>query len=101
MRISIVLLAALLLSATAANAISRHISTSLTCDRVQAIIRAEGAAIMRYQSRRNPGLTLYDRHVSNGAYCDTEKYPIATTIPTADTERCVVYRCVDRSGRGR
>ncbi len=101
MRTILLTLTALAMSATAANAISRHNSTSLSCDRVHAIIDAEGAAIMRYQSRRNPGLTLYDRFVSNGAYCDTEKYPITVTIPAADTERCVVYRCIDRSGRGR
>ncbi len=86
---------------TASHAISRHNSQSLSCDSIHAIINAEGAAIMRYQSTRNPGLTLFDRYVRNGAFCDTEKYPVAATIPAADTNRCVVYRCIDRSSVGR
>ncbi len=88
---------ALTVSATAAQAISRHNSTSLSCQRIQSIIQEEGAAIMRYQSTRNPSLRLYDRYVSNGAFCDTEKYPVRATIPAADTNQCIVFRCVDRS----
>lgn len=91
----------LAISASAAHAISRHNSTSLTCDRIHAIIEAEGAAIMRYKSRKNPGLTLYDRYVSNGSFCDTEKYPITVGIPAADTQQCIVYRCIDRSSTSR
>lgn len=91
----------LAMATTTASAISRHNSTSLTCDRIQSIINSEGAAIMRYKSPRNPSLTLFDRYVSNGAFCDTEKYPILATIPAADTNRCLVFRCVDRSSTSR
>ncbi len=98
--LSIVTLA-LAITATSAHAISRHNSQSLSCDTVHEIIDSEGAAIMRYQSRRIPGLPLYDRFVRNGAFCDTEKYPVAATIPAADTDSCVVYRCIDGSGVGR
>ena len=91
----------LIISTSSSYAISRHNSQSLSCDSVHAIIDREGAAIMRYQSRRNPGLTLFDRFVSNAAFCDTEKYPVPATIPTADTNRCEVFRCVDRSSTTR
>ncbi|MEX0344048.1 MAG: hypothetical protein AB3N20_03930 [Rhizobiaceae bacterium] len=101
MRKLLVTMCVITLTSTASHAISRHNSQSLSCDSIHAIIEAEGAAIMRYQSRRNPGLTLFDRYVRNGAFCDTEKYPVAASIPAADTDRCVVYRCIDRSSVGR
>lgn len=101
MRKTIATVLVLAVTTGAANAISRHNSTSLSCDRIQSIIDAEGAAIMRYKSQRNPSLTLFDRYVSNGSFCPTEQYPILATIPAADTNRCIVYRCVDRSSTSR
>ena len=87
-------LLALSLSVLAADAqaISRYESTSLACADVRAIIRAEGAAIMRWRSARNPGLPLYGRYVSHEGYCNFDEYADTVYIPAADTQ-CPVYEC--------
>ena len=65
MRIQPLLAAALaLFAASTAQAIERYNSQAMSCASVQATIRADGAAIMRYASKSNPSLTLFDRYVS-------------------------------------
>ena len=91
----LLLAAAITLAASPASAISRYNSLSLSCARVHAIIGREGAAIMRYPSKFNPGNTLYDRYVANGLYCVRGKYAQVAWIPTADMADCPVYRCQD------
>lgn len=76
-----------------AHAISRYTSTSMSCERVKATIRQEGAAIMRYPSARNPGLQLYGRFVANGRYCSWGEAAVSTSIPAADTRACQVKEC--------
>ena len=61
--------AAVLSAALPAEAIGRYNSTAMSCDRVQATIAADGAAIMRYRSKRSPGLPLYGRYVDDGRFC--------------------------------
>lgn len=87
----------LAVSASQAYAIGKYNISGMTCGQVQAIIAREHAAILRYPSRRNPGLTLYDRYVSNGSYCATEEYAKYTTVPTRDDKTCPVYYCRDYS----
>ena len=53
------------LAAAEAQAISRYNSSSMSCAEVQATVRGEGAAILRYRSTRNPSLQLYGRYVSD------------------------------------
>ncbi|MAS15574.1 MAG: hypothetical protein CMH69_20060 [Nitratireductor sp.] len=76
-----------------AEAISRYTSTAMSCAEVQARIAAEGAAIMRYQSRNNPNLPRYDRYVSHESLCPVGHIGARASIPTADREACPVMRC--------
>lgn len=89
------LLLALSLSmlASQAMAISRYTSTSMSCAKVQNVLRAEGAAILRHQSTRVPGLTLYDRYVSGTGYCPFAHVAKRATVPTADAKSCPVLNC--------
>jgi hypothetical protein len=89
-----ILAACMTLVAFPAAAISRYNSESLSCARVHAIIRSEGAAIMRYPSKFT-GNILYDRYVADSRFCVSGKYAQSTTIPTADRANCPVYRCAD------
>jgi hypothetical protein len=82
-----------LLAATQAQAISRYNSLGLTCGEAQAIVDAEGAAIMRYQSARNPSLTLYDRYVRHRGFCQIPEITVTEWIPTADTPSCPLLIC--------
>lgn len=81
------------LGASQAMAISRYNSTSMTCAAVQDLLRAEGAAILRHQSRRVPGLMLYDRYVAAGSYCPFAHVAERATVPTADARSCPVLNC--------
>ena len=83
-----------------AAAISRYNSQSMSCVRVQSIIRNEGAAIMRYPSKYRPGVTLFDRYVVDERFCTSDKYAQMVTIPTADNPNCRVFRCQQRTGEG-
>ncbi|CAG0977216.1 MAG: hypothetical protein F9K19_25530 [Rhizobiaceae bacterium] len=87
---------ALSLVAFDAHAISRHDIAGMSCSHVQGIVRAEGAAILRYPSPRNPSLTLYDRFVAHGGYCQIDEEAVAFFVPTADTASCAVLKCQPR-----
>ena len=88
-----ILLIPLLLLTAEAQAISRHTSTSMSCDRVQATIRNEGVAIMRYQSKRVPGLQLFGRYVADGRYCNSDEAALPAYIRASDTDSCPVREC--------
>ncbi|MET0597289.1 MAG: hypothetical protein ABWZ57_05405 [Mesorhizobium sp.] len=93
MKPQLLVMAAVLLAAGPADAISRYTSTRMSCDRVKATIYAEGAVIMRWQSRRTPGLPLYGRYVADGRFCELGEYAAWEFIPAADTAECPVYEC--------
>ena len=76
-----------------ASAISRYTSTSLTCDQVQQRIGRDGAAIMRYQSARNPSLPRYGRYVANRSFCKDDEVLDSEYIRARDTESCPVNSC--------
>lgn len=91
-------LIALVLAATAlpAQAISRYNSMQLSCDQAQSRIQREGAVILRYQSKRVQGLPLYDRYVAHGGFCPADQYAKLEVVPTADTNRCRVLKCMPK-----
>ena len=92
MKVLIISLSLVMVSAEA-HAISRHNSNRMTCDAVQQTIRAEGASIMRYASKRVAGMTLYGRYVRNSNYCKAEEAATRAYIPASDTNSCQVYEC--------
>ena len=85
--------AAVLSAALPAEAIGHYNSTAMSCDRIQATIAADGAAIMRYRSKRSPGLPLYGRYVDDGRFCEADEYARTVFIPARDTAQCPVYEC--------
>jgi hypothetical protein len=93
MRIVTIMLPLLLL-ASEASAISRYDVGNMSCDRVQLILGSEGAAILRWRSKRT-GLTLYDRFVYSRAYCQASETTDYASVPTADDPTCAVKRCVE------
>lgn len=76
-----------------AEAISRYTSTSMSCAEVKNTIDGDGAAIMRYQSRRGSGARLYGRFVRNGDFCSSGQRAEVSYIPSADRAQCPVYEC--------
>nr|HMQ58374.1 hypothetical protein [Rhizobiaceae bacterium] len=53
----------------------------------------EGAAILRYRSKRDPSLPLYDRYVANSAYCSFGEYAAPAIVPSADQKSCRLRKC--------
>jgi hypothetical protein len=85
----------LLAAAADASAINRYDIGGLSCARVRGIVQSQGAVILRYRSTRNPSLTLYDRYVADGRYCQSSEVATTTGVPTADTNYCPVRKCIE------
>lgn len=75
-------------------AINRYQTTSMSCAKIKAILNSEGAAILRWQSTRNPGLPLYGRYVKSRQFCEQSEVTEYASVPTADTKSCSVRKCV-------
>lgn len=90
------LLVALCMSliAVEALAISRYNSTSMGCAEVQATVRSDGAAILRYRSTRDPSLQLYGRYVSSRQFCNHDERAETAFVPSADRRSCPVRECI-------
>lgn len=96
----LILAALLSLVSFNAMAIQRYDTPRMSCERIQAAVDAQGAALLRYPSKRTPGLQLYDRYVSDGSRCDPGQYADRASVPAADTPNCAVMLCKQiESGR--
>lgn len=87
--------AAISLVASNAFAVSRYEITNVTCETVQALIRAEGAVILAYRSTGILGLPIYDRYVLGQQYCLSGEVVRGAGVPTADKKYCPVRKCVE------
>ncbi|MEM5473260.1 hypothetical protein WNZ14_16135 [Hoeflea sp. AS60] len=94
--IATLLAATLAASISPANAISRIETTKTDCSAIRATLMREGAAILRYKSKR--GLPLYDRYVSSSLMCQSPSVGAWARVPARDTNSCRVIRC-DPHGR--
>ena len=89
---TLMLALALTLVGADAQAISRYNTEGMTCSEVQAVLRNEGAAILRYRSKRT-GARLYGRYVYTSHFCDISQYADWRYVPTADVASCPVKQC--------
>lgn len=89
------LLLALCLSmiAAEAQAISRYTTTGMSCRNVQAAVRKDGEAILRWTSKRVQGLPRYGRYVRGDQWCNIGEDAVAAFVPSADRQSCLVYEC--------
>ena len=93
-----IIAAVLALAATSqASAISRYNTQGMSCGSVQAAVKSEGAVILRYASANTPNMTLYDRYVAHGGYCDPDQAVRAFGVPTSDSASCPVLKCFQRA----
>ena len=87
----LIMAAGLALLASEAQAISRYNSTSMSCERVKAVVRAEGAVILRW--RGNSGIQRYGRFVANGRFCSSSERAETSYVPSSDRKSCAVREC--------
>jgi hypothetical protein len=90
----------MLMLAGEASAIERYQTTSMSCARVQAAVKNDGAAILRYPAPDNPSLVLFDRYVRDRTFCSSSQRADLQSVPAADTRTCRVRKCVRASGSG-
>lgn len=90
----VLILTALLISSPAF-AVKQYNINNMSCSEVQATLKRDGIAQLRYSSPSNASLTLYDRYVSGSQYCR----PQPATVPTADNKKCRVHKCRKHGGR--
>jgi hypothetical protein len=90
---AILIAVSLCLIAGEAQAISRYDPTRMSCERVQSTVAANGAVILRYRSQHNRSLTLYDRYVASGRFCNPGEVRTRAYVPSADLNSCPVYNC--------
>lgn len=91
MKVVVLAVAGLALLATEAHAISRYNSTSMSCDRIRATVRSEGAVILRW--RGNSGVQRYGRFVADGRFCESSTRAEISYVPSKDRKSCPVREC--------
>lgn len=89
--IAAVVAATLAVGTAPAQAISRVETTKTDCSVIRATLIREGAAILRYTSKR--GLPIYDRYVSSSLMCESPSIGVWARVPARDTNSCRVIRC--------
>jgi hypothetical protein len=85
--------AALLLAALPAQAAPRVATMNKSCNSIQNALIQNGAAILRYPSKRNPSLTIYDRYVGDSRFCAKGEIGKWASVPAKDTKNCRVIAC--------
>src|SRR3954469_11923117 len=83
---------AMLAAIAPAGAISRYNVSNMSCAKARAIVRAEGAVILRFRSTYAP-VPRYGRFVASDYFCAASEIAETTYIPTADTRKCPVLEC--------
>lgn len=74
-------------------AISQLQTGTASCERVQALLQSDGAAILRWRSATRPDLPRYGRFVSSSRFCTPGEGAFAAFVPTADDPTCQVFKC--------
>lgn len=88
---AVIVAATLAAAAGPAHAISRIETTKTDCSTIRATLIREGAAILKYTSKR--GLPIYDRYVSSSLLCESPSVGVWARVPARDTNSCRVIRC--------
>lgn len=101
MKSALLAIGILALTASEASAVSRYQTMRMECREVQAVLRDEGAAILRWQSTRNPSLPIYGRYVSSSRFCNMGEVTTYASVPTADKRACAVRKCIMPEPRDR
>jgi hypothetical protein len=78
-----------------ASAISRRDISNLSCAQTQALVKSEGAVILRFRSPRNARALLYDRFVSDDRFCGSSEQTTRTSASASDNAYCPLRKCVE------
>jgi hypothetical protein len=76
-----------------ASALVRYMVQGMTCAEVKEALERDDVAILFRPGKS--GVTLYDRYVKDGSLCASGTMAAAERIASADTDGCLVTKCVD------
>jgi hypothetical protein len=83
---------AMLAAIAPAGAISRYNVSNKSCAEARAIVRSEGAVILRFRPSHAP-VPRYGRFVVSDYFCASNEIAEETYIATGDTSSCPVLEC--------
>lgn len=98
-RLAAAIAAASMVAVAPASALVRYMVQGMTCADVQGAVERDGSAIL-YRQAGQSGVPLYDLYVAREASCQPGQTTIRENIPTADTTKCPVAKCVDQNRFG-
>ncbi|MDA4844366.1 hypothetical protein [Hoeflea poritis] len=84
---------AALMAATPAGAVQTYDIGNMSCSQVQAIVQRDGVAQLRYNSKSNPSVPIYNRYVAGSTHCGSRSIANLATVPTRDNPSCRVKIC--------
>ncbi|WP_305987661.1 hypothetical protein [Roseibium sp. MMSF_3544] len=64
-------------------------SRAMSCAQVQSMVNQRGAVVL------STGRNTFDRYVANRSYCQHGEVARNDYVPSKDSRRCFVRRCVD------
>jgi hypothetical protein len=76
-----------------ASAVVRYMVQGMTCAEVQEALDRDGIAVLYRQG--SSGVSLYDRFVRDGSFCEALSTTAAVRIAVADTDECRVSKCIE------
>ncbi|PSJ64355.1 hypothetical protein C7I84_05220 [Mesorhizobium ephedrae] len=85
-----------LLVAGSAGAMERYDMASMSCAQIQTALKRDGKAILRSQSKKVPGLTLFNTYAGSRDQCTGGQAPTNRRVTAADGS-CLVIQCVTPS----
>ncbi|MEO4000057.1 hypothetical protein [Mesorhizobium sp. CAU 1732] len=81
------LIGAMAVSLSATAAMARPDTRTMSCDEVRSLIIQNGAIVL------TTGQHTFDRFVAARPFCDYPNIPTRMSVPTTDTNSCIVYNC--------
>lgn len=93
MKITLIALCASL-ACSPAYAISTYNPTKMTCEKLKATVKAQGAVTLRWTSTMTPGVPRYGRYVRDSSFCNIPSdWAVGTLVPSLDKKSCRVLIC--------
>lgn len=77
----------------AAHAVSRYVSTTMTCAQIQATIRNERQAIFAWRDVKT-NVPRYGLYIANRSVCKPGYGTDRVYVPASDQKLCLVRRCI-------
>jgi hypothetical protein len=87
----------ILLFAGSASAIERHNIETMSCQQIKTALETESPAILRYKSKKVPGMRLFNTYVGHRMHCAGGGQASVRRSVRAKDGSCTIFQCVTPS----